>query len=312
MTRSRVALLAGVGIAVLYLAGAALSGRASLLARRPLLDGLAPPVPYRWVKPPADLAASNKEPASLRFAVKLSATGSQLGAFSTSDGQFNLVLGEGAVPASQGQTSVAVSVDPVDPAALGPAPPGLLLAGNAYRIQASYRPSAAKVDTLGGRSSVGLVYPLLSTAVADPSGHLVLASADGRSWQRLESTDTPGTHQVSAGLGITGYVVAAVPPAGAGGASGGNGRGRALLLAGTAVAVLLVLAALLARRRLATAGTARRGRRPTQPPGSRTGGPAKPGRGERPGAADRTGGAAKPGQARRPVGRNPAKRRRRR
>jgi hypothetical protein len=306
MTRSRVALLAGVGIAVLYLAGAALSGRASLLARRPLLDGLAPPVPYRWVKPPPDLAASNKQPASLRFSVKLTATGSQLGAFSTSDGQLNLVLSEGAVPASPGQTSVAFSVDPVDPATLGPPPPGLLLAGNAYRIQGSYRPSGGKVDTLGGRSSVGLIYPLLATAVADPAGHLVLASADGRSWQRLRSTDTPGTHQVSAGLGITGYVVVAVPPAGAGGGSGGDGRGRVLLLA-TAAAALLVLAAVLARRRLAAAGASgRRGRRPTQAPRQRTGGTG------RPGGADRAVGAGRPGPTRKPPGRNPAKRRRRR
>jgi hypothetical protein len=314
MTRSRVALLAGVGIAVLYLAGAALSGRASLLARRPLLDGLAPPVPYRWVKPPPDLAASNKEPVSLRFSVKLGATGSQLGAFSTSDGQFNLVLSEGAVPASQGQTSVAVSVDPVDPATLGPPPPGLLLAGNAYRIQASYRPSGGRIDTLGGRSSVGLIYPLLATAVADPSGHLVLASADGQSWQRLESTDTPGTHQVSAGLGITGYVVAAVPPAGTGG-SRGDGRGR-ILLAATAVAALLVLAALLARRRLATAGAARRrgrrGGRPAQRPAQRSTGADRRSAADQPGAAERSGGPAKPGQARKPPGRKPTKRRRRR
>jgi hypothetical protein len=294
MTRSRITLLAGIGIAVLYLAGAALSGRASLLARRPLLDGLAPPVPYRWVKPPPDLAASNKAPASLRFSVELTATGSRLGAFSTSDGQLNLVLSEGAVPASQGQTSVAVSIDPVDPATLGPAPSELIVAGNAYRIQASYRPSGGKVTALGGRSSVGLVYPLLATAVADPSGHLVLASADGRSWQRLRSTDTPGIHQVSAELDTTGYVAVAVPPAGAGGGGGGNGRGRVLLLA-SAVAALLVLAALLARRRLATTGAAaRRGRRPTKA------------------AGPRPGGAGRPGPARRPPGRNPAKRRRRR
>jgi hypothetical protein len=294
MTRSRIALLAGVGIAVLYLAGAALSGRASLLARRPLLDGLAPPVPYRWVKPPPDLAASNKAPASLRFSVELTATGSRLGAFSTSDGQLNLVLSEGAVPASQGQTSVAVSIDPVDPATLGPAPSGLIVAGNAYRIQASYRPSGGKAAALGGRSSVGLVYPLLATAVADPSGHLVLASADGRSWQRLRSTDTPGIHQVSAELDTTGYVAAAVPPAGAGDGAGGNGRGRVLLLA-SAVAALLVLAALLARRRLAATGAgARRGRRPTKATGPRPGG------------------AGRPGPARKPPGRNPAKRRRRR
>jgi hypothetical protein len=210
------------------------------------------------------------------------------------------------VPASPGQTSVVFSVDPVDPATLGPPPPGLLLAGNAYRIQGSYRPSGGKVDTLGGRSSVGLIYPLLATAVADPAGHLVLASADGRSWQRLRSTDTPGTHQVSAGLGITGYVVVAVPPAGAGGGSGGDGRGRVLLLA-TAAAALLVLAAVLARRRLAAAGASgRRGRRPTQAPRQRTGGTG------RPGGADRAGGAGRPGPTRKPPGRNPAKRRRHR
>jgi hypothetical protein len=288
MTRSRTAVLAGIGIAVLYLVGAGLSGRASLLARRPLLDGLAPPVPYRWVKPPPDLAASNKPPASLRVSVELAATGSRIGAFATSDGQFNLVLSEGAVPARPGQTSVAVSIDPVDPATLGPAPPGLLVAGNAYRVQARYRPSGAKIDTLGGRSSVGLVYPLLATAVANPAGHLVLASADGRGWQRLQSTDTPGTHQVSAGLTTTGWVEVAVPPAGPGG--GGNGRGRVLLLAG-AVAALLVLAAVLARRRLAATGPA--GRRPPR------------GSGTRPGGADRRGPARKPSRT------SPKRRRRR-
>jgi hypothetical protein len=247
MTRSRTAVLVGIGVAVLYLAGAALSGRASVLARRPLLDGLAPPVPYRWVKPPPDLAASNKAPASLRFEVELDASGSRLGAFSTSDGQLNLVLSEGAVPASQGQTSVAVAIDPVDPATLAPAPPGLLVAGNAYRIQAAYRPSSARIDTLGGRSSVGLVYPLLATAVADPSGHVVLSSADGRAWERLPSTDTPGTHQVSAGLKRTGYVEVGV--ASASGGSGGSDPRTRILLLGTGIAVVIVAAALALRLR---------------------------------------------------------------
>jgi hypothetical protein len=291
MTRSRTALLVGVGIAVLYLAGAALSGRASLLARRPLLDGLAPPVPYRWVTPPPSLAADNKRPASLRFEVELGANGSRLGAFATSDGQVNLVLGEGAVPARQGQTAAAFTVAPVDPATLGPVP-GLVVAGNAYRIQATYRPSGDKVDTLGSQTSVGLIYPLLATPVADPSGHLVVASADGRGWQRLRSTDTPGTHQVSAEVATTGYVAAAIPPAGATGGSQGGGRGRVLLLA-SAAAVLLVLAALLARRRLAAARPRRRDH------------PARTTR-QRPGRTTRSGPSPKP------AGRNPARRRRRR
>jgi hypothetical protein len=244
--RSRLVLLVGVGIVVLYLAGAVVSGRASILARRPLLDGLAPPTPYRWVNPPPEQAANNKPPASTRFTVELTAQGSRLGAFSASDGQINLVLSEGAVPARPGQTGVEVAVDPIDPATLGPAPSGLIVAGNAYRIQASYRPSGRKVETLGGQSSVGLVYPLLATAVADPSGHVVLSSADGRAWERLPSTDTPGTHQVSAGLNRTGYVEVGVAPASGG--SGGDPRTWILLL-GSGIAVVIVAAALVLRLR---------------------------------------------------------------
>ncbi|HEV8425455.1 MAG TPA: hypothetical protein VGS14_09750 [Actinomycetes bacterium] len=244
--RSPMALLVGVGIVLLYLAGAAVSGRASILARRPLLDGLAPPTPYRWVNPPPDLASSNKPPASTRFTVKLTANGSQLGAFSTSDGQVNLVLSEGAVRARPGQSGVEVAVEPVDPATLGPVPAGLVGAGNAYRIQVSYQPSGSKVDTLGGQSSVGLVYPLLATAVSDLGGHLVLSSADGRAWERLRSTDAPGTHQVSAGLARTGYVQVGVAPSAGG--SAGDTRNQTLLLATGAAAVIVVTALLLRRR----------------------------------------------------------------
>jgi hypothetical protein len=244
--RSQVALLAGGGIVVLYLAGAVVSGRGSILVRRPLLDGLAPPTPYRWVNPPRELAAANKRPASTRFTVKLQADGSRLGAFSTSDGQINLVLSEGAIPPRSGQTEVEVDVDPIDPATLGPPTSGLVVAGNAYRIRASYRPSGAGIATLGGQSSVGLVYPLLATAVADVGGHVVLLAVDGRTWKQLASTDTPGTHQVSAQLNSTGYVQVGVPPS-AGGA-GSDQRSRILLLA-SAVALAIVAAALLLRFR---------------------------------------------------------------
>ena len=245
-TRSGLALLTGLGIVALYLAGAAVSGRASILTRRPLLDGLAPPTPYRWVSPPPEMAASNKPPASTRFTVDLTPEGSQLGAFSTSDGQINLVLSQGAVPARPGQTGVEFTVEPVDPATLGPPPSGLITAGNAYRIQGSYQPSGDKVDALGGQSSVGLVYPLLATAVADPGGHQVLSSADGQAWEALQSTDTPGTHQVSARLARTGYVVVGVTPSATG--SGSDPRNRILLI-GTAVAIVIVAAAVVLRLR---------------------------------------------------------------
>jgi hypothetical protein len=102
------------------------------------------------------------------------------------------------------------------------------------------------VENLGGQSSVGLVYPLLATAVADPGGHQVLSSADGQAWEALPSTDTPGTHQVSAQLARTGYVLVGVPPS-AGGA-GGDSRNRILLL-GTGIALVIVAAAVVLRLR---------------------------------------------------------------
>jgi hypothetical protein len=150
------------------------------------------------------------------------------------------------VPARPGQTGVEVAVDPIDPATLGPLPSGLVSAGNAYRIQASYQSSGRRVEALGGQSSVGLVYPLLGTAVADPGGHQVLSSADGRAWEALPSTDTPGTHQVSARLARTGYVVVGVAPSAGG--SGDDSRNRILLL-GTGIAIVTVAAALVLRLR---------------------------------------------------------------
>jgi hypothetical protein len=210
------------------------------------------------VKPPPELAAGNKPPASTRFTLQLTAGGSRLGAFSTSDGQVTLVLSQGAVPARAGQTGVEVTVEPVDPATLGPVPSGLVGAGNAYRIQASYRPSGGRVQTLAGQSSVGLAYPLLTTAVANPSGHLILSSADGRTWEPQQSTDSPGTHQVSTRLTRTGYLQVGVPPASGG--SGGDSRTRILLLA-SGVAVLIVVAALLVRFREASRAPRGRGGR---------------------------------------------------
>lgn len=266
--RGRRALALGVALAVVYLAGAALSGRASPLARQPLLDGLAPPTPYRWVHPPAELAAGNKPPAGGRFLLELTAQGSQLSAFSTSDGQVNLILSQGAVPFRAGQIEVVVTVEPLDPTRLA-APAGMLVAGNAYRLQAAYRSSGRKVSAFGGESSVILVYPLLAAPVADPAGHVVLTSVDGRSWSQLPSTDTPGSHQVSAQLRQTGYFEVGVPP----GAATAWGHSRTILLlaaAAAAVAGLVALQRLLARRAVEARRDGRQaGEQPLKGPGRR-------------------------------------------
>jgi len=212
-TRVRRAVLAGLGLALLYMAGAAASGSLSPLARRPLLDGLTPPTSYRWVKPPPALAATNKKPTPMHFTLALGPKGSDVGAFSTQDGQFNMVFGEGAFAPSPGQSEVAFDVVPLDPARVAPVPSGLLAAGNAYRFTARYEPSRRPVDKLVGEVNAGVVYPLLATPVASPSGHLLLYSADAKAaWTRLQSTDAPGVHQVSARVPGPGYFIVAIPP----------------------------------------------------------------------------------------------------
>jgi hypothetical protein len=215
----RAAALAGLLAAVAYLAGALASGALDPWARRPLLDGLAPRAPYRWVAPPPELASGNKTPSSGHFEAKLVAGGSQVGAFSTQDTQVTLILGQAAFEASSGQDKVAVDVTPVDPAKLAPPPAGMLAAGNAYRVQASYLPSKRPIEAVDGELSLGLVYPLLSAPVADPAGHVVLQSRDGHEWTQLPSVDVPGTHQVTAQLAEPGYVMAGIPAGSAGGTS---------------------------------------------------------------------------------------------
>jgi len=246
-TPRRLAAAAGLLAVLAYLAGAALSGQLSPLARRPLLDGLAPPPPYRWVTPPPELSAGNKKPAGVTSGVGLGPSGSEVSAISTGDGQANLVLDASAVAPSPGQGQVQVTIDPIDPAKLAGAPPDLVLAGNAYQIRLTYLPSRKPVTTLSGRMTISLLVPLLPIPVSSPFDTTVLASPDGKGWTRQDSTATPGSHQVASNLGSPGYVIAAVPPA----PPDQPVPNRVPLYAGLATAAALVaLAAVLLARRL--------------------------------------------------------------
>ncbi len=234
-------LLAGTGAAmvVLYLAGAALSGALSPLARRPLLDGLAPPAQYRWVKPPPEFAKTNKTPSGGDATIRLGSGGSEVNASGTGDGQVSLVLDAGAIAASPGQQSVAISIQPLDPATLAAVPSGLIAAGNAYRIRTTYQPSGRATTIKQGQ--VALVYPLLSVPVASPFDYVVLSSTDGRSWTRQKSTTQPGSHQVSAPLTGGGYVLVAVPPGTAAQSQGRSRRVLILLIVAVAYAIIMVI-----------------------------------------------------------------------
>ncbi len=244
---SRLSIASGMTVMLAYLAGAALSGQLSPLARRPLLDGLAPPPPYRWVKPPPELSSGNRPPSGATSTVPLGPAGSSVTAISTSDGQANLVMEAGAIAPAAGQRSVHVAIQPVDPATLAAPPSGLVLAGNAYRVRFSYQPSGRPVKTPAGRSTVSLIYPVLPIPVSSPFDYAILSSTDGRAWARQSSTATPGSHQVSSTLPAPGYVIAAVPRAPAEQAA----PNRTPLFAGlAAAAALIAVAAIALARRL--------------------------------------------------------------
>ncbi len=204
MTGSRRALAAGVVVAAVYLVGAAVSGRLSPLARRPILDGFAPPPPYRWVRPPPSLAATNQQPSSGRFAITLDPlTGSEAGVFSTDDGQSSLALGAGAIPASTGDRSVLLQIVPLAPAAGASLPRGMQLSGNVYRITGAYRPSRATVGALSTAGQLVLAYPGATDALQHR--HTVLQSTDGTSWTAVQSIDSVGQHLVQGNVSELGY-----------------------------------------------------------------------------------------------------------
>ena len=210
---TRRALLAGLGAAVLYLAGAALSGSLSPLARRPLLDGFAPPPAYRWVSPPPALAAGNKRPASAAVSLQLDPqTGSEASVLTTSDVQVSLALSMGAFPAVEGKTSVQLSAQPLDPSRFAAPPPGWLFVGNVYRIRAAYLPGGPEAPTLRIPGLLALFYPGLPDNLLHR--HTILASADGSSWRAIHTTDSAAQQQASADVRSLGYFAVAASGAG--------------------------------------------------------------------------------------------------
>jgi len=240
------ALGAGVALAIVYAAGAVLSGHLSPLARRPLLDGLAPPTAYRWVEPPPALAPTNKEPTPLSLQVDLTSKGSETAVPTTDDAQVTLILPKGAFAAAKGQRSVDVTVEPVGPSTVSAPDPPLHVIGNVYRLGATYAPSGKKAE-LQVLSTVVLVYPLLAN---DHGAHTVIWSRTGERWEPLKTDDLPSIQQAGGDLTGIGYVAVAGQPAAptAGGSSeGGSSATTIAIVAG--LVVLAAVAAFLLRRR---------------------------------------------------------------
>lgn len=230
----------GLVVLVLYIVGASLSAHLSLLARRPLLDGFVPPAPYNWVDPPPELASSNVTPLPGMLRLRLGADGSRGGFFATGDAQVSLVLPVAAFPAASGARVVRVEIRPVDPSTVGAPPGDRIVTGNAYRIRATYEPTNAPA-TLEKTIGVVMVYPDLATVF---NQHVLLVSADGTGWTRVEgSRDQHVTRQVQGRIRSLGFVAVAarrLPPGSNGQGSQGEGIPFSLIFIVVGIVLLVV------------------------------------------------------------------------
>jgi hypothetical protein len=166
-------------------------------ARHLLYDGLAPLLPYRWVSPPA--GASKDPPATGSGTIALGPRGSEASEISTTDDQALVTFPAGVIALRPGESSVNVTISPLDPGLLAAAPVGRRFDGNAYRVSASYASSAAPA-ALVAVVTVVLRYPIHATQVL---------RLEGGAWTALQSTRFDGSQQVLANTDRLGTFTAA-------------------------------------------------------------------------------------------------------
>lgn len=195
----RLGLALGLAAGALYVAVTTL-GQGTMPARL-LFDGFAPPQPYRWVSPPSQFAGSNQSPLAARGTVALAADGSDSVSLPTGDGQAYFIAPKGAFGARQGQTAIAITVTPQNPARFGPPPRGLAPDGNVYTFAASYQPSGDPATPVK-RVSVVLRYPIHATA---------LLRLSGDTWVPIDTIRVPASLEVFANTTQLGTFVAAAP-----------------------------------------------------------------------------------------------------
>ena len=285
MSSRRRALAAGLAAAILYVGVAAIAGHLYPLARRPILDGLAPQQPYRWVKPPPDRKSDNVPPSIGTFDVQLGSDGAKPNVYSTADLQVTLIVAKGLFPAAHGQDTVLLRFEPLDPAKFPRAPTGLRISGNVYRITAAYQPGGDPITSLPFPAELVLVYPQIPA----PPGvshfkRTLLFSEDGKRWMQIKTSDLPALLQAEGGIPSLGYVTVAAEgvkaTSGPGSAAGSQSTGLIVAIV-VGACVLLPVIGLIARSR---------GRgRPNA--GARSTTRAAAGSGRPPGSAPRRGGS---------------------
>jgi hypothetical protein len=204
-SRTTRTLASGIAIVVLYAGGAWFSGQLSPLARRPLLDGLAPPTPYRWVDPPPELASTNLVPAPGTFRVELGNRGNVTAVLTTTDAQVTLILPKGSVAPAERERALEVSIEPLGASSVDPPPPPFEILGNVYRLDSTYIPSHEPAE-LAAEARVVLTYPF---STGPHPGHTIVHSSDGASWTATDTNDLPSIQQADAPIEALGYVAVA-------------------------------------------------------------------------------------------------------
>lgn len=202
-------MIAGIAAVAAYITTALISGSLSPLARRPLLDGSHAAVPYNWVSPPADAAASNQPPMAVeRESLALAAEGLGQSIVSTGDQQLSISLDAGAIGPLKGKKAVEVFVEPLDPAQYGVPPEGTIIRGNVYRVAMRYAPGGTPVEQIAKPGSLTMVYPTPTPELLG-ADHTILYSLDGQTWRPVESQNQHATQQVTARLTDIGYFAVA-------------------------------------------------------------------------------------------------------
>jgi hypothetical protein len=250
--RGGLALSTAVLAVALYLLGVVVSGHGGPIARRPMFDGSGALIPYHWVCPPQALAATNQKPSSAETTVRLGPKGSAAKTMQSSDGQIYFVMRARLFPPHPGAKSVDITATPQCAPSVDGLPNGLVATGNIYQLSATYEPGGDSVKKLAF-SAVGiLVYPVQPTL--HTTNHTLFLSADGKTWQAIDSTDVPGLVQVQGTVPSLGSLLvgqkqeAIVTGTPAPSSSGGFPRSW-LLVVGAVVIVALAFAAYSRSRR---------------------------------------------------------------
>jgi hypothetical protein len=204
---------------------------------RPLFDISPVQQAYRWVNPPPLFAQGNLKPDGTTHDLILGGVGSDAASIATADGQAAIVLKEGTFPPRKGETVVAIKIDPLDPATIGPPPSGLRYDGNAYRFIAAYKKSGAEA-TMAQPGTVVLSFPIVATK---------LLRRDGTVWTDLKANPVSTSRQIFATTRQLGVFVAAGPPLDA--STPSKGKFPAALVISIGAAVAAVIAGLIARTR---------------------------------------------------------------